>query len=224
MRQLLFLVFTIFSLKQVQAEPAPGIDVGQSFLKAMGGAEVWREANFVHNWAVNWNPKVRPGPYSHDYWIGLDTMRQHITLKSQWVDLVVAYDDSQGWQRADGALTPMDAETLTGWQHDWETSLYRKIYLLAMDDPNLGLELDQDRVLHFSYAGEYLGWVEIGPDGAPTRLGGARDKARFVTFEPLASFGDIAWPAGGHDQTGWRFEIFKVELAKTAPVSFEVGE
>ena len=223
MRHLL-IILLLFSASTAVAEERPADDLGQKFLDAMGGAEVWKEAKFIRNWAVNWNPERRPGPYSHEYWFGLTEKKQHIELKSQWVDLRIAYDEKQGWRQEGDVLTIFDEEALAGWHHDWNTSLYRKIYLLAIGDPSLKLTTEDGKKVHFTYAGDYAGWIEIADDGAPVRLGGSRDNDRHVVFQPLVSFGPVSWPRGGADQSGWRFEILKVELADDAPVSFQPPE
>lgn len=219
MRHLLFILF-IFQVNIALAEERPADELGQKFLDAMGGAEAWKDAHYVHNWSVNWYPERREGPYTQEYWYDLQSPGWHITLKSAVIDLQLIYNQDAGRRVENGMTTTMTPDTLAGQITNWGYGIYRKIWLLAIDHPDLSLEADETGKLHFTLAGDYLGWMEFDETGAPLKHGVFRDRDDHFSYQPLRQFGEVFWVAGGTDNEGWRFEVLDFEVSKTAPVSF----
>lgn len=217
-RSLLLLSFLIAAPAGAFADGAK--EKAARFLEVMGGAAAWKDVRYVHNWSVNWYPERREGPYTQEYWYDLQSPGWHITLKSAVVDLQLIYNDKAGRRVENGKATPMTPETLEGQITNWGFGIYRKIWLLANDNPELSLEEDKTGRVHFTLSEDYLGWVEFDKTGAPLKHGVFRDRDDHFSYQPLRQFGEVAWVAGGTDNQGWRFEVLDFEVSPTAPVDF----
>lgn len=218
LKSLLILFFIIAAPAGAFADGAK--EKAAKFLDAMGGAGAWKDARYVHNWSVNWFPERREGPYTQEYWYDLQHPGWHITLTSAVVDLQLIYNAKAGRRVEGGIVTPMTPEILAGQVTNWGYGIYRKIWLLANDHPDLVLEEDNQGRVHFTLAADYLGWIEFDGGGAPLKHGVFRDRDNHVSYQPLRQFGDVSWVAGGTDNEGWRFEVLDFEVSTTAPVDF----
>ena len=190
--------------------------LGDRLLGALGGADAWREAAAVHNTAVNHHPQARL-PYIQEYWYFTETPRHVVKINNHDMQRMRSYTQTGGWSLVEGEVRPFSDERLANELSSWNRSLYRKLYLLASDSPDLSLSLGDDGSLEFYESGQFAGWITIASDGAPLRHGGSRDRNVYTDFDELVTFGQVRWPSAGQDETGWRFEMLSIELLEEEP-------
>lgn len=205
--------------KQTGSE-AQAAAMAEKFLAAMGGREVWAQATYVHSKAVNHHPQARL-PYIQEYWTDFRKPRTLNRLTNFDMDRLRGFNVDHGWGIKEGETYEYDAERVANELRDWRRSIYAKLVAIARRDKSMGMEWRNGR-LSFSKDGEDLGWIELGPDGAPKGYSATAEGAP-TSFGPLETFGEINWPRSGEQESGWRFEMLSIELGTgTVPVSFEM--
>ena len=196
----------------------------EKLLNAMGGAEAWKNVRTVHNKAVNHHPQARIA-YIQEYWYNTHEPSHYTTLQNFDIDRARAYTLDGGWSLTETSLTPFSEERLQSEIQSWSRSLYRKFYLMARNDPGLEVRLGEGGRLEFLYEGDFIGWMLIDENGAPTRHGGTPATDSFTDFDPPVAFGPINWPRGGRDESGWDFEMLSLRVSSgPIPKDFSMPE
>ena len=191
-------------------------ELGDKLLSAMGGADAWKDTKTVHSLAVNHHPQARL-PYIQEYWYFTDRIEHVVTINNHDMDRKRAYTKDGGYSYLRGESRPFDEERMANEIQSWHRSVYRKLLLLARKDPALQLTIADDGRLEFMDGDRFIGWLMVAEDGTPIQHGGSEDRASHTNFGALMEFGDINWPANGHDESGWRFELLSISALKEEP-------
>lgn len=185
--------------------------VVERLLAAVGGADAWREATWVHTWAVNHHPQARL-PYTQEGWIRLDRPAHRLHLCNFDMQRARAYTSAGGWGVSEGRLYDFDAQRLAEELAGWENILYRKLRLLAENAAATEVRVADDRV-HVTHDKRYLGWIGVDPaSGDIVAAGREADDSDITRFGPMTDFGAVRWMTSGRQAGGWGFETMVFEL------------
>ena len=209
-----FITLILSTAASVQAETAN--QMGKRLLAAMGGAEAWKDVQVVHNTAVNHHPQARL-PYIQEYWYFTQMPKHVVKINNHDMNRMRAYTEEGGWSYYQGQAHPFSEERLENEIQSWHRSLYRKFYLMATQSPELRLEIGIENRLEFFDGEQFIGWMIVGDDGAPTRHGGTSTMDAYTNFSALTKFDEVFWPSNGQDDSGWRFEMLNFQVLKQAP-------
>ncbi|MEO1245304.1 MAG: hypothetical protein AAFX56_06410 [Pseudomonadota bacterium] len=210
---------TILVVSAIAASPAfadRATELGDKMLAMLGGAEVWQEAVAVHNTAINHHPQARL-PYIQEYWYFTGMPRHVVKINNHDMQRMRSYTQAGGWSLVEGDVRDFSEERLAQEIISWHRSFYRKIVLLATESADLTLSLGAGGSVEFHDSDQFIGWIEISDDGTPRRHGGSENRRIYTEFAELISFGEINWPSGGRDETGWRFQMLSIELLEEEP-------
>ncbi len=207
------LLLTLVVNTAAGSEPA---ELGEKLLNALGGEAAWKDVRAVHNTAVNHHPQARL-PYIQEYWYFTGAPKHVVKINNHDMNRMRAYTEDGGWSMLRGEVNPFSAKRHTNELMSWRRSLYRKIFLLANRSPDLRLAMGSDGSLEFYDNELFIGWMKINENGSPTRHGGTESRDIYTDFEELAQFGNIFWPMGGKDESGWRFEMLSIEALDEEP-------
>jgi hypothetical protein len=185
--------------------------LGEAFLNAMGGREPWKQARWVHNWAVNHHPQARTA-YTQEAWVSLDEPRHYIKLRNFDMDRDRALDGNKAWRLTEGKFSSQTEEEVKQWRNNLQKSIYWKLSMLAHRDEALELVIGEAGRLEFRKDGMFLGWLILNDDGSPRVHGGDETTEVSTNFTELVSFGPINWVRSGAETTGWNFEILSTKL------------
>ena len=175
------LVLTGLLLMSV-AQANPAQDLAEKMLAALGGAEAWRDAAVVHPTAVNHHPQARL-PYIQEYWYFTKAPRHVVKINNHDMQRMRSYTEAGGWSIVEGDVRPFSEERLSREILSWQQSIWHKMSLLAKGSADLRLTMADDGSVEFYESGQFIGWIEIGEDGAPRRHGGIEDRSIYTEFD-----------------------------------------
>jgi len=79
--------------------------------------------------------------------------------------------------------------------------------MLARRDDALSLAIGRDGWLEFRRAGEFLGWITLYGNGAPTAQGVTEDGESRTGYGELLAFGPVNRVRSRVETSGWSFEL-----------------
>ena len=187
------------------------LDACERLLAAVGGRQLWATKRYVHTRAVNWHPDARL-PYIQEAWIDLEQPAHRIQLNNFDMQRIRVYTPSLGWGVTESRQYDFDTQRLAAEHENWRRLIYRKLRLLATDNPNLLVTQNAGSILEFTHDNEYLGWIEVNENGAPAAHGLDQDRQMSTAFGDLVKFDRVAWVRSGQQSGGWAFETLYFEL------------
>ncbi len=152
-------------------EVAPEWREADRMLEALGGREEWAELAAIELHGDTYLEfSEQPIPVS--VWRDLENGRVRIEQTFEGTKTVFVIDEHRGWSLADGNFSEMKPNELATVRYEQARTPYRILRSLARREgvrPRLidnGLEVYAE-----GEEGPFLCWIELGPDGRPSRYG-----------------------------------------------------
>lgn len=185
----------------------------ERMLEKLGGREVW--ANTLSLLTVE---RVRHYKYGdgiiETVWRDLDQPGASIKLMHPDLNLVYAWDSTQGWVSRNGVLRDLSKDEIHQKEVHWQRDLYTLFHQLALGDRKLTLKvlkpngfkiLDEDKKkigeFRLTRSGELYQWQRFGSQKSETYI-----------YGPFKSFGVLNFPDWSTTTDGhWRSYIVQVQ-------------
>lgn len=196
--------------KAVAAEPAAAEEV-EKMLTAMGGRDVWRDAQgFIMSEVLHTDQHETP--FVRQYWVDFRSPRIMEQTIGNGLRQTRALNVDSGWTVRNGVLETWSDAQVSGWRSFWPGIPTRVFHLLANDDPAVDARW-RDGVLDIFIDRQRAVWIAADEEGTPVAYGREERHSDTHFLGKALPYGNVTlWSEAIEPGGDWRVVMVDYQL------------